>query len=37
VETGGGEEVWDVEQREGMYGGLGNEIWSVKKFKLKKI
>jgi hypothetical protein len=25
-----GEEVWDVEQSEGEWGGAGNEIWSVK-------
>jgi hypothetical protein len=28
---GGGEEVWDVEQSEGEWGGeVGNKIWSVK-------
>ena len=26
----GGEEVWDVEQSEGGWGGVGNGIWSVK-------
>jgi hypothetical protein len=26
----GGEEVWDVEQSEGGWGGKGNGIWSVK-------
>jgi hypothetical protein len=26
----GGEEVWDVEQSEGGWGGAGNGIWSVK-------
>jgi hypothetical protein len=26
----GGEEVWDVEQSEGAWGGVGNGIWSVK-------
>jgi hypothetical protein len=31
VETGwGGEEVWDVEQSEGGWGGAWNGIWSVK-------
>jgi hypothetical protein len=31
VETGlGGEEVWDVEQSEGGWGGVGNGIWGVK-------
>ena len=37
----GGEEVWDVEQSEGGWGGVGNGIWSVKnelqiKLNLKK-
>jgi hypothetical protein len=27
----GGEEVWDVEQSEGGWGGMRNGIWSVKK------
>ena len=37
METGGGEEVWDMEQLEGGSGaGEGNKIWSVKN-KLKKI
>jgi hypothetical protein len=27
----GGEEVWDVEQSEGKWGGAGNGIWSIKK------
>jgi hypothetical protein len=27
----GGEEVWDEEQYEGRWGGVGNLIWSVKK------
>jgi hypothetical protein len=32
----GGEEVWDVEQTEGGWGGMGNRIWSVKnKLKIK--
>ena len=32
----GGEEVWDVEQLEGGWGGAGNGIWSVKnKLKIK--
>jgi hypothetical protein len=26
----GGEEVWDVEQSGGGWGGVGNGIWSVK-------
>ena len=26
----GGEEVWDVEQLDGGWGGAGNGIWSVK-------
>ena len=30
----GREEVWDVEQSEGGWGGAGNGIWSVKN-KLK--
>jgi hypothetical protein len=31
VEMGwGGEEMWDVEQLEGEWGGVGNGIWSVK-------
>ena len=31
VEMGwGGEEVWDVEQLDGRWGGAGNGIWSVK-------
>jgi hypothetical protein len=31
VEMGwGGEEVWDVEQSEGGWGGAENGIWSVK-------
>ena len=29
METGGGEEVWDVEQSGGGWGG-GNKIWSRK-------
>jgi hypothetical protein len=29
VETGGGEEVWDVEQSEGILGDR-NKTWSVK-------
>jgi hypothetical protein len=33
VETGYGEEVWDVEQSEGGLGVGGNKIWSVKKKK----
>ena len=38
----GGEEVWDVEQSEGGWGGAGNGIWSVKnelqiKLNLKKL
>jgi hypothetical protein len=42
VETGwGGEEVWDVEQSEGGWGGAGNGICSIKnelqiKLKFKK-
>ena len=42
LETGrGGEEVGDVEQSEGGWGGAENEIWSVKnelqiKLNLKK-
>ena len=28
---GVGEEVWDVEQLEGGWGGAGSGIWSVKK------
>jgi hypothetical protein len=28
VETGGGKEVWDVEQSEGGWG--GDKIWSIK-------
>jgi hypothetical protein len=37
METGwGGDEVWDVEQLEGRWGGAGNGIWSVKnKLKVK--
>jgi hypothetical protein len=32
----GGEEVWDVEQMEGEWGGARNGIWSVKnKLKIK--
>jgi hypothetical protein len=27
---GGGEEVWDMEQSEGRWGGVGNGIWSIK-------
>ena len=31
METGsGGKEVWDVEQSEGGWGGVGNGMWSVK-------
>jgi hypothetical protein len=32
VETGwlGRKEVWDMEQSEGGWGGVGNEIWSLK-------
>jgi hypothetical protein len=39
VETGlGGEEVWDVEQSEGGWGGgEGNGIWSVKNKLKNKI
>jgi hypothetical protein len=38
----GGEEVWDVEQLEGGWGGAGNGIWSVKnelqiKLNFKKV
>jgi hypothetical protein len=42
VETGwGGEEVWDVEQSEGGWGGVVNGIWRLKnelqiKLNLKK-
>ena len=38
VEMGwSGEEVWDVEQSEGGWGGAGNGIWSVKnKLKIKE-
>ena len=41
VEMGwGGEEVWDVEQLEGGWGGAGSGIWSVKnelQIKLNKL
>ena len=30
METGGGEEVWDLKQLKGGLGGAGNGIWSVK-------
>jgi hypothetical protein len=30
------EEVWDVEQLEGGWGGVGNGIWSVKNYLIKK-
>jgi hypothetical protein len=34
VETGGGKEIWDVEQSEG--GWWENEIWSVKNKQTNK-
>jgi hypothetical protein len=36
VEAGSGEEAWDVEQSEGGWGGVGNEIWSVKNKSILK-
>ena len=35
METGWGrEEVWDIEQSEGAWGGVRNGIWSVKNEKM---